>query len=435
MRTTFWSINSTNRSDVAAKQLLSQHLTAAGLDFDFDDDIFAVRSAILKSSTQIVKAYVMKNKLQHQKTLRGHEDAVLGVISLDSSRLLSWSDDMTLRIWSQNDTSKASILRGHASPSTHALSLPEGFLITSTAYDGSLCVWDAKTGILRRKIMRADLTFMGTAYWYPSHVVSWDLEGNLIAWNIVTGQKISILKKACYGWGRGYMECPFFLLPARDIAVTWASITLRFWDLQTGVLLHNAWEHENGLDGACLMPNGHILTWANDRTLKISTTEAMLLATLSGHEDGIRDALVLDNGDIVSWSSDGTVRIWDATTTQCKCVFVHQNSVLQVLPISTNLLLSQSFSRRNYVWNVWNTETGQRLTTFQSESNDGIVLDSSRFLTFRGPTMKLWDLNSGECVQTLNEHQGNVSGAKLVNPKTVVTWSEDATLSVWEVTS
>ncbi|MFP4122446.1 WD40 repeat domain-containing protein [Coleofasciculus sp.] len=370
-------------------------------------------------------------KLKPKNILRGHEERISGIISLDSGNILSWSDDTTLRIWSLESSTPTHVLDGHDAQVTHALNLPEG-LITSTAYDGSLCVWEARTGTLERKVIRPELSFMGTAYWCPNCVVSWDLEGNLISWDISTGQAISILKDACFRYYQASMARPFLLLQNRGVAVTWPSIALEFWDLQTGECVHSAMEHGDAPEGGHLLPNDRILTWSNDRTLKIWTQDGIVEATLRGHENDIRNAFALDNGDIVSWSSDGTVRIWDTSTTQSKCVFAqHNNFVLHVWRVSTNFLLSQSLDGRCH---LWDKVTGESVTQFDAEVNGGIILSTSRFLSWGHTTMSLWDLNSGECVQTLTEHEAEILGAKMVNAKTLITWSKDATLRVWELT-
>jgi len=370
------------------------------------------------------------DRLEHRDTLLGHEDVIGGVIVIDSNSILSWSDDTTLRLWFLDRSTPIHVLRGHGAQVTHALSLPDGTM-TSTAYDGSLCIWDLKTGTLARKVIRSELSFMGTRYWRPKHVVSWDLEGNLIPWDISSGKAISILEGACFRYYEASMIPPFLLLRDRGVALSWPSITLEFWDLQSGQCVNNVMEHSDAPEGAYLLPDDRILSWSNDRTLKIWTQDGIVEATLRGHENNIRNAFALDNGDIVSWSDDGTVRVWDASTTQPKCVFAqHNNLILYVWSVSTNLLLSQSLDGRCY---VWDRVTGESCTAFDTGVDGGIVLSNSRFLNWEQAAIKLWDLNSGECVQMLNAHEGEILGAKLINAKTVVTWSKDRTLRVWEL--
>jgi len=369
-------------------------------------------------------------KLQYRYVLRGHKEVVSGITSLDSATILSWSDDTTLRIWSLDSATQTHVLRGHRAQVTHGLSLPGG-LITSTAYDGSLCVWDSKAGTLLRTITRPDLSFMGTVYWCPHHVVSWDLEANLILWNISTGQAVSVFKNACFREYYQMLTLPFLLLRDRGVVVTWSEMSLEFCDLQTGQYLYAAIEHEDSINGTYLLPGDRILSWSSDRTLKLWTQDGIVEATLRGHEDDIRNAFALDNGEIVSWSSDGTVRIWDTSTSQAKCVFAqHNNLILHVWCVSTQFLLSQSLDG---LCHLWDKVTGESVTQFNAEVNGGIILSPSRFLSWGHTTISLWDLYSGECVQILTEHEGEILGAKMVNDKTLITWSKDATLRVWEL--
>lgn len=370
------------------------------------------------------------NKLHNLNILRGHTEEVLGFINLDSRVILSWSNDTTLRIWHLDQINSTTILRGHNAQVTYALNLPGG-LISSTAYDGSLCIWKSETGTLMQKIIRPELSFMGTMYYQPNQIISWDLEGNLILWDVSTGEAVSTVEGACFRYSEASMMRPFLLLRERSIAVTWPSITLEFWDLQTGQCIHSAMEHDDGVESACLLPNDSILTWSNDHTLKIWTPEGTVEATLKGHENTIRNAYVIDDNHIVSWSSDATVRIWNFLTAEIKCVFTqHSNPVRYVWPVSNNLILSQSLDGRCY---VWDRETGQSITTFTTEVRGGLVMSESKFLNWTQATIKLWDLDSGECIQVLNEHEGDILGAKLVDAKTVVSWSKDSTLRVWEL--
>lgn len=369
-------------------------------------------------------------KLKHQYTLLGHEESIGGAIPLSLGSILSWSDDTTIRIWSLEDSTQTRILRGHEAQVTHALSLPED-LITSTAYDGSLCVWESKAGVLERKIIRTESSFMGTAYWCHNQVVSWDLEGNLISWNISTGEEISVLEGACFGYHNTSMSCPFLLLKEQGLAVTWPSITLEFWDLQTGHCVNSFMEHEDGPEAASLLPDGRILSWSNDRTLKIWTPEGVVEATLEGHKNTVRNAFSLDNDNVVSWSSDSTIRIWDISLAQSKCVFAQHNSlILNVWRVSTRLLLSRSLDG---CFHVWDRFTGENIVTFNTSITEGIVISTSRFLSWAGKTLQLWALDSGECVQTINGHDGEILGAIVIDSGTVVTWSKDATLKVWEL--
>jgi WD40 repeat protein len=91
--------------------------------------------------------------------------------------------------------------------------------------------------------------------------------------------------------------------------------TLRFWrsdGTPDGEPLRDRW----AIDGALVLPDGRILSWSEDSTLRLWRSDRMPDGpVLYGHELGVTGALVLPNGVIVSWSRDRTLRLWHADGT------------------------------------------------------------------------------------------------------------------------
>jgi WD40 repeat protein len=78
--------------------------------------------------------------------LSGHTGTVYGALELADGRLLSWSDDNTLRLWSAAGEAVA-VLSGHTSDVDGALELSDGRLL-SWSDDGTLRLWDIPRGDL-----------------------------------------------------------------------------------------------------------------------------------------------------------------------------------------------------------------------------------------------------------------------------------------------
>jgi len=368
--------------------------------------------------------------LHLREILWGHKERINGAIALNAHSILSWSDDTTLRVWHIDHTNRDHLLNSHNAQVNHALRLPVEQVV-STAYDGSICIWDPRIGTLLQKIEKPDSTFMGTAYWKPDHVVSWDLEGNLIVWDISSGKAVSTLAGACHNYT--LTKQPFLLLQDKDIAVVWPSIDLEFWYLQTGECKKSVMEHGDAVEGARVLPNGQFVTWSNDCTLKIWTYDGNVVTTLEGHKQYIRNAFVLDKEHLVSWADDTTIRIWNFVTAEPDHVFTnHESHVQNVWPVAKDVLLSQSLDGRCF---VWNRTTGETLSTFEVNvygSNGGTIVLESYFLHWVQSTVELWDLQSGLCLQSFNAHDKKVVGAMTFGSKNSVTWSEDRTLKVWD---
>jgi hypothetical protein len=66
-------------------------------------------------------------------------------------------------------------------------------------------------------------------------------------WDISSGKAISILEGACFRYYEASMIPPFLLLRDRGLAVSWPSISIEFWDLQSGQCVNNSGNIATGL--------------------------------------------------------------------------------------------------------------------------------------------------------------------------------------------
>jgi WD40 repeat protein len=88
---------------------------------------------------------------------------------------------------------------------------------------------------------------------------------------------------------------------------------------------------------------------------------------------------------------------------------------------------------------VWDVESGQTLQTLGGHS-DWVsalaVLDSRRVVCNSGDkTLQVWDVESGQTLQTLRGHSDWVSDVAVLDSRRVVSGSHDGTLRIWDVES
>src|SRR3990167_10611665 len=86
---------------------------------------------------------------------------------------------------------------------------------------------------------------------------------------------------------------------------------------------------------------------------------------------------------------------------------------------------------------VWNLDTGQCLKTLQGHTSavgalavtaDGKVISGSA-----DKTLKVWNLDTGQCLKTLQGHTNVVAALTVIADGRVVSGSHDGTLKVWNI--
>ena len=113
----------------------------------------------------------------------------------------------------------------------------------------------------------------------------------------------------------------------------------------------------------------------------------------------------------MSGSLDTSIRVWDVETGSCKHALMGHQS-----------LTSGKTAR--------SLHTGVSLLVSGMELKDNILVSGNA-----DSTVKIWDILSGQCLQTLsgpNKHQSAVTCLQF-NNKFVITSSDDGTVKLWDV--
>jgi WD40 repeat protein len=121
----------------------------------------------------------------------------------------------------------------------------------------------------------------------------------------------------------------------------------------------------------------------------------------SAHHASIWKVLFSPSGQTLASSSyDGTVRLWDVQTHQCLQVLRRHESVIPAIAFTPDGqgLVSGSYDRTIRLWDV---QTGAWLKTLEGHTGAVFTLafDPSGQVLASG--IKLWDVNTGQCMETL----------------------------------
>ena len=128
--------------------------------------------------------------------LEGHESSVRSVVwNPAGTRIVSGSDDKTLRIWDAATGTTLQTLEGHESGVTSVAWNSAGTRIVSGSWDKTLRIWDAATGTSLQTLEGHENEVYSVA-WNPAgtRIVSGSRDKTLRIWDAATGTSLQTLK-------------------------------------------------------------------------------------------------------------------------------------------------------------------------------------------------------------------------------------------------
>jgi hypothetical protein len=186
-------------------------------------------------------------------TLQGHSRYVTSVaFSPDGKRIVSGSNDATLKIWDTETRQETDTLKGHSDRVIGVAFSPDGKRIASGSLDKTLKVWGSQTG-------KEMLTLRGHAFavWCVAfspdgkRIVSGSQDKTLKIWDTETGKELLTLQGHT-----SIITSVAFSLDGRWIASGNQDKTLKVWDAKTGEEMATLQGHTNVVWCVAFSPDG-----------------------------------------------------------------------------------------------------------------------------------------------------------------------------------
>lgn len=206
----------------------------------------------------------------HTALLMQHSTEINGLtFSRDGIQLASAGKDGSISIWQAKSGQRMLVIQGHSGWMKSVAFSPDGFSLASACSDGSIKLWDATNGYDMR-------TFMGH-----------------------TGMATSVV----------------FSPDGERLASASNDQTVKVWDANTGQALQTLQGHTGTVTSVAFSPDGQRLASGSyDQTVKVwDASSGMDLLTLKGHTGTVTSVAFSPDGQrLVSGSYDQTLKIWDA---------------------------------------------------------------------------------------------------------------------------
>jgi len=382
-------------------------------------------------------------------------------------RLASGGEDKTVRVWDATTGREVLALYGHTDRCGCVAFSPDGRRLASAGADGTIRFWDATP--LRGNESQETLTFaehsdeIRSVAFNPDgrdgqRIASAGTDGLVKVWDPQTG-RVSVKFSGHWEFsGRAVVIFCVAWHPKGHRIASAGVDTVRVWDARTErevfKLPAGRGKIPLSYSAVAFSPDGRYLVTGNMRVVQIwDAGTGQQVGSLGAHHQAIRGVVFSRDGEhLASASSDGIVKLWDAKRLDKQHLDGKPEPRIpairaRVAGPGLNVAFSPDGRRlatggEESTVKIWDVQTGQELQTLRGHKGDVHTVafspdDDGRWVASAGEdsAVKVWESHTGKLVRSFRGHTGLVSSlAFSPDGRRLVSGSRDHTVKVWDVT-
>lgn len=356
--------------------------------------------------------------------LEGHTGSINCVTILKNGNLISGSFDSTIRVW---DIATGTCIRPmrHGGSVKCIQELSEEQIISASSY-GTICVWDLSSRTCVREIPGHELSVNCLTRLQNGWIVSGSSDSTLKVWDPSTGDCIHVLDNHT-----DIVTCVSII--CENIIISGSHDgTLIVWDAYSGDYLHG---FNIGSSVNCLkvLPSGDAFCGTDDGSVFALNTSTWTLQECKGHNDQILCMDIMLQSQVITGSADKTIRIWSTSGACLKKLEGDSGSVECVAALPDGRIASSS----NKALTLWNTKTGEvqlsierktpSVTSLLVLSEDKVIVGTS------DGTLRVWDCIGKKLLNILGKHKRSVECLAKLSDDKIASGSYDSIVRIWNL--
>ena len=294
------------------------------------------------------------------KSLEGHTNYVTSVsFSKDNKRILSSSEDRTIRLWDYDKETAQKVLVDKSGFVWRAQFIPNSTGVVSSSEKDTIKIWDLENNMVVREIVEGHGEIIDHFQISPNGklLATVALDHKIRFWNIGNGTLQNTLENS------SDMLKPIAYSPnGKYIASIWKEKTIKLWNVDNGKFFCLLKGHSDAVSFVAFSPDGQqIASASNDGTIKIwNANNGNTLFTLSGDFGAFEYITFSPDGKFLAAVSDGeissgcSIKIWNLSNRKIEHTLYGHNDGIRSITYSPNgkYLLSTSVDNTARIWDI-----------------------------------------------------------------------------------